>query len=242
MNYDTYEQASKRLCMAVSGKAADRERLASMPHIDKADLSIWFYIYPDAGDRTMKPFQTVPILCVTNALAGKWGVTERDLFRDALRSTPDILAPSFDTLSSSISRNMELVSEQEQAAGSFLQQNPENIFSFPMPGENPCTIYVLTNRTQMLGASAIFYPGLLREISTRLREDIIIIPSSIHEVLLLSMSYASVIGMEELGDIVREVNQNVVSPKEVLSNSIYYYECACDDFTVMNVRRWYVLP
>ena len=218
-NYETYEQVRGRICMAVSSQRSVRGCQTGILHIDKADLSIWFYVRQKAGADVQMPFQTMPILCVTNALAGKWGVTAEDLFRDARQSMPCMLAPVIDTLTDDLRKCMEYLPEQ----------NEEDFFSIFRRKEDLGTIYVLTNQTHILGASTIFYPGLLRRVSSILRENLIILPSSIHEVLVLPESHASAMGYEFLRGIVRDVNRDVVSPGDMLSDNIYRYECACDD-------------
>lgn len=82
-------------------------------------------------------------------------------------------------------------------------------------------LYVLTNKDKVFGASTLFYPDLLKKISLRLNDDLYVLPSSIHEIIILPSGEAP----EEayLKKIVREVNLNEVSAEEILSNNIYRY-------------------
>ncbi len=90
-----------------------------------------------------------------------------------------------------------------------------------------CGIYVVSNTNGCLGASAAFYPGVLKGISEDFESDLFIVPSSIHEVLVipdpsLEMDTAS------LREIIHEVNSTTVSEEEVLSDNLYRYDLETD--------------
>lgn len=50
---------------------------------------------------------------------------------------------------------------------------------------------------------------------------VVVIPSSIHEMLILSADILESVGMEELTEMVQDVNKNEVSDKEQLSDRAY---------------------
>ena len=99
-----------------------------------------------------------------------------------------------------------------QEAGEILQDRKEN--------HGP-KLYILSNRTGHAGAVNIFLPGVLKDLAEELQDDLYIIPSSIHEVLLVPVS--GVISRENIDEMVRDVNKNVLEPKDILSNHSYYY-------------------
>lgn len=77
-------------------------------------------------------------------------------------------------------------------------------------------LYCLTNSKMAFGAGAILYPGM-RERIENILGDFIVIPSSVHEVLLIPR----VSDIENIQTIIREVNQTVVSEEEILSDKAY---------------------
>lgn len=87
--------------------------------------------------------------------------------------------------------------------------------------EDNLPVWILSNDKAYLGAAAIFYPGLLEDIRNTLNDDYYIIPSSIHEVLIVSES--SSITTEALKMITGEVNKTL-DAKDILSNNIYHYD------------------
>lgn len=82
-------------------------------------------------------------------------------------------------------------------------------------------LYVLSNQRRVNGATVLLYPEILETVGKRFGGGYYIIPSSIHEVLLLKENPGE--NEEKLNEMVWEVNQAVVAPEEVLSNHVYYY-------------------
>ena len=77
-------------------------------------------------------------------------------------------------------------------------------------------MYVVTNKERWYGAAAILKAkNKLREIFP---EGYIIIPSSIHEVIIVPGSEADI---DAVSDMVRAVNSSTVEPWEVLGHRAY---------------------
>ena len=83
-------------------------------------------------------------------------------------------------------------------------------------------MYVLTNKRKYLGAIAILYPKICQALANRMGRNLFILPSSIHEVILIPDN--NTIRKEELESMVSEINRTEVLPKDYLSDSIYYYD------------------
>ena len=81
--------------------------------------------------------------------------------------------------------------------------------------------YVLTTNRQRFGAAALFYPGTQAMIAHVLDEDYFAIPSSLHEFIIIRES--QVRDPLHLKHLVREANQIIVSPDDVLSDNILKY-------------------
>ena len=83
-------------------------------------------------------------------------------------------------------------------------------------------MYVLTNVGKYNGAAAILDEKLMEQISEKFQEGFYIIPSSIHETLIVPKSQPLTITYLE--NMVSEINATEVSPEEMLSNHIYEYD------------------
>lgn len=83
---------------------------------------------------------------------------------------------------------------------------------------------ILSNARRVHGAACVLYPGVLERLAWKEGRDLYVIPSSVHEMILLPD-----IGAQqpmELKEIIREVNRTQVDPAEVLSDSLYRYSRA----------------
>ena len=67
----------------------------------------------------------------------------------------------------------------------------------------------------------MLFAGEFSGLAQELGSDLYILPSSIHEILLLPVSAGK---PEELAEIVKEVNRTQVQPEERLSDSVYLYD------------------
>ncbi len=106
-----------------------------------------------------------------------------------------------------------------------LENLMEKFFSDPLPPFSPFSdslpLYVLTNNSCYLGASCLLYPQVLSTFSREYPEGFYLIPSSIHEVLLLPRKpLRSLLALEH---IVHEVNEQACAPEDILSDRVYEY-------------------
>lgn len=83
-------------------------------------------------------------------------------------------------------------------------------------------LYVLTNQRVSHGADGILRKDLLKEFSKLARGNFYILPSSVHETLLLGDGPN--IKAEDLRDMVQSINRDEVSQEEWLSDNVYYYD------------------
>lgn len=82
-------------------------------------------------------------------------------------------------------------------------------------------MHVLSNERNVNGAGAILYPNMLEKIGTKLKADYYVLPSSIHELIIVPDS--DEISETKLVGMVRDVNESSVSHDEILGNNIYFY-------------------
>lgn len=83
-------------------------------------------------------------------------------------------------------------------------------------------MYVLTCKSGLYGASMIAYPGIMSEISEKLGGDFYMLPSSVHELIIISKE--EIPDYEILEDMVKEVNATEVRDNEILASSVYEYD------------------
>ena len=83
-------------------------------------------------------------------------------------------------------------------------------------------MYVATNEQCSLGAAVMRYPDFREKVRGMIRGDFYILPSSIHEVILVPESFG--LEPERMAEMVKEINQTGVAPEVVLSDSVYYFD------------------
>lgn len=94
------------------------------------------------------------------------------------------------------------------------------INGFALPCDTLYPMYVGTNPERILGASILMYETYLEDLATQLEDDLCIMPSSIHELIIAPLSC---IDPGYALKTVREVNEEIVGVEEALSNNIYFY-------------------
>lgn len=82
-------------------------------------------------------------------------------------------------------------------------------------------MYIATNRTHSLGAGVMLYDEWKKTVA-EIRENFFVIPSSIHELILIPESFG--MDRQQLGAMVKEINATEVAREEVLSDTVYYYD------------------
>ena len=181
-----------RIRLINTGKNADI--LKSQPHRDFLDLSIAYYVE--------FPFGTgVGSIQIWNEHMEMWGISEEDLYQQAMAN--------IDAEGGEQILNMKDVLCEMAGLDDVLSED-----AIPM--------FILTNKRKIHGASQIVREDVLETIGLALGKDYIIIPSSIHEVLLVPDT-----GEPELTGHIAEmvdcVNNTEVAENEVLSYHVYRY-------------------
>lgn len=90
---------------------------------------------------------------------------------------------------------------------------------------------VVSNNYGLYGASAMLDKNYLRDLSDAFGDNYYILPSSIHELIVLVDDFG--MHSEELKEMVRTINATMVDPEEVLSDSVYYFDRENDRLLVL---------
>ncbi len=111
-----------------------------------------------------------------------------------------------------------------------IQRLEDSIMELTSEELPPTGIYVLTNNAGVNGASCMLYDGILKEAAMKMGEQKFrVLPSSVHEVLLVSENCME---PEELQEMVAAINRSTVSETEYLSDSVYEYDAGKDSLSI----------
>ena len=96
-------------------------------------------------------------------------------------------------------------------------------------------LYVLRNTEESHGAATLLYPGVLQALAENSGADLFILPSSIHEVLVMKAD--GEINAGELQYMVMDINRHMVEPEEVLSDQVYRYDRESQSLSMATTRE-----
>jgi len=154
-----YASMKANLMMELIPQKGNEERLAEVPHQKVEDMALIYRM--DMGDSPGGKMTSV----VTNQNMLAYGITAEQLHQDAMENAPE-------------SHPASLRSMREVMAG-MMGMEPDP----PMPGEP--VMLVATTRDSFMGASVIQYPGFMEQAAEQVGGDFFVLPSSIHEVLII---------------------------------------------------------
>ena len=191
------ESITTKVVSAKNNKTLLRER----PSTKLDDLAVFYQI---EVTNMIDGKASVPI---TNEMLANWGISVSELHTIAVENTERINPAKL------VAMDSMLFGEEEN-----LLVNAENY--------EPFAVLVLTNEDKIGGANVITSTDTLNKVAGVINDSFYIIPSSIHEVLVIPKEISKEMGMtpKELGAMVREVNEKEVSKEERLSDHIYEFD------------------
>ena len=198
----TYNNMKDNLYYTVINAEKNEKLLQDIPHQRREDLAIVYRVNVCISE------EGTGSILLNNEHLKVWGVDHREVHDQAVRNMPRILPPKFENMNDIIA---ELMGEDVE------------LFE-EMAGEN--MMWVLSNDKRMQGAAYMFDEKVMSSIAEKLGGDFIVLPSSLHEVIIIKEEDIMVeenIDLEFIQRMVSEVNESQVEPDEVLSDAIYRY-------------------
>lgn len=202
----SFDSIKSRIAIKLINYESNLTLLDSVPYRRFLDLAAVFYIILNEP-----PFNNASIL-IQNSYLKLWNITRDDLYPIALQNTISLLGYNI--------MDMNAVIRELMGNGT---AKPKELSSCPDISDDITkgSMFVLTNNERFFGASCILYSHVLEEFASHFHSDIYILPSSIHEVILIP-SYKSP-SKAELCTMVYEINRTEVSATDRLSDNVYTY-------------------
>ena len=199
--YD-FDKMKEKIVLKVINTERNLDLLEQVPHLDMEGLglSVVFYVSLMTGE------QSAGIL-IKNEHLNLWEKTVSDLLTVAEVNTNRMHA-------------FTIKSMNEVLSGMFG-------FEEDLIPEDVPALYVLTDENKTFGASQLYLKDKIREFAKQQDCDVYILPSSIHELLLLRADFPN-LEPSYLKEMVYEVNTTQVSEEEFLFDGAYKFELATD--------------
>ena len=195
--YD-FDKMKEKIVLKVINTERNLDLLEQVPHLDMEGLglSVVFYVSLMTGE------QSAGIL-IKNEHLKLWEKTVSDLLTVAEVNTNRMHA-------------FTIKSMNEVLSGMFG-------FEEELIPEDVPALYVLTDENKTFGASQLYLKNKIREFAKQQDCDVYILPSSIHELLLLRADFPN-LEPSYLKEMVYEVNATQVSEEEFLFDGAYKFE------------------
>ena len=191
-----YEKSQSKLFVEVVGAERNADMLSKVPHKQIEDMAMIYRIQVEHKEDGLAS------ILVTDELMKTMGVSAEQLHEDAMKN--------------SVAMRPAKVQKMAEIIADMTDMPIEMVESSAPP------IYVISNEEKMKGAASIFYPDLMDTLGKQIGSDFYVLPSSLHEVLVLPDN--GDMTAEELKEMVSSINGDVVDPTDVLTDQVYHYD------------------
>lgn len=225
-----YEKAKSNIAFKLVNYEKNWELLKEVPHKVFFNLAVIFYYAVQEA-----PFYGKASILIQNEHLENWGIDGEKLFQNAIENTPKLFPPQIENIENVMLSLLESGLKKESIKG-----KEENSVLSALMGDKwvadqlmrlskelsntapELSMYVLSNEQKLQGAACMLYPDVLKNFAKEKESDLFILPSSIHEVILLPVS--ETMNKEAYLDMVMEINRTQVEECEVLADSVYYFK------------------
>lgn len=238
MNMDfftDYEKVKNGIFLKLVNREKNRELLEKVPYVPFLNLALVFYysvVNEFIGNGSI-------LICLEHLKT--WGVDEKTLYQNAFENTREKMGIQLMDMREIICGLFrEQILEDLKRNGGEREKNVteeeiEDLVSEAKKVMIPPTsaqMYVLTNRMKNMGAVSMIYQEHLKPFAEKLRRNLFILPSSVHEVILVPDTGAE--SPAQLEKMVREVNSTQMDPEEILSDDVYYFDRETGKISLIN--------
>ena len=204
-----FEQAKKRIIPILINTERNTELLKTCPNKTYLDLSIVFYYMCD--DKTISGGQSMVL--VTNSLFTSWGISLDTLY--------DVSMNNIHLLGCNVRNIIDIIAKMMKDEG-----EPDEVISMminDMHNRQWVPITVVTNDIYLKGACiAFFNPNICKKLAQDYNNNLLILPSSVHESIVVPVDIAPTI--DDVKEMVKSINATEVLPEDFLSDSVYFYD------------------
>ena len=223
-----YEQMKDKVLYKLISYEKNKELLLQVPYIPFLDFAIVFYCYVPKRE-----LENATIL-IYNSHLKMWKIGRDRLHQDAKRNTERVLPAKIcgiedmmreifmrDMMEKIENKNDAEKEVEKEAIKRQAEKTVEQMMDVIAANGETGRMYVLGNDRKLFGAAAMLYPGLLEAFADKTEKNFFILPSSVHEVIIVPDNEEQ--EAEELWKMVCDINATQVEPEEVLTDSVYYF-------------------
>lgn len=220
----SFDKIKNKIIFRILNQELNEHMKRESPHIIFMDLLVIFQIVACEFEGA------VGYIRVTNEMMKQWNISLERLLVEALKNSERLYPARLVSLSAVIGQTASECFDYPI--------DVKEVDYFQKDSEDECIndLLVLTNSKKMNGFGCLMYYRCAQRIAEVVGGDFYILPSSLHEAIILPGKYG-IKEPQELLEMVREVNQNMVAPEEFLSDNVYYYSQERDEFVTISNKE-----
>lgn len=211
-NY-SYDEMKPYIIYRLINYEKNKSLLCQVPHLRQLDLAITFHCLVRDDE------EGIGTIRITNEHMKLWNATITELASLAQKNTRRLFPESLRSMEE-VMRGIFMEESKDNRSETILDKQTEQLL-FNKAASTQTTMFILTNQKGINGASCMLYKDVLRQFADRVCSDFYILPSSIHEIILVPAG--TNMNKETLSQMVQEVNSTQVAAEEVLSDRVYYF-------------------
>ena len=168
INPANYDSIKDYLSLQIINTKANQKMLSLIPHKQMEDLSVICRIELPAPDG-----DGIGSIKVTHEMMRLWDIRPQDVYEKALENSMQKKPPYLMSMEQAM---MEVMGAPFQAENLMEREGTD----IPEPG-----MYILSNTDRFNGSTVLAYPGLQEKLETLFPEGYYLLPSSIHEMIIV---------------------------------------------------------
>ena len=234
-DFTDYSKVKDQIFMKLINQEMNERLLKDVPWREYLDLGIVYYVAVSSDECSAT-------VLIHNEHLDHWGIDEKELYDIAYSNTlskrkatilemkeiiKDMIIERFTGSTDILAEDVEYDGKTKEEIEYMINEEIERV-----ERQKPMDMYVLTNDIKTNGAICMMYPNVLKDFAEEQELDLFVIPSSIHEVILVPKKSGSA---KRLNEILNDVNKNSLDTVEILSNKVYSYERATDELKIAEV-------
>lgn len=215
--YDFNEMKSRIIYRLVNYEK-NKNLLNTVPNVPFLDLAITFHCLVKHNE------DGIGTIRINNELMKYWDISLEDLKKLGKENTTRLFPPVIQTMNEIVNHMLINTSYNGSMERDYDLLNMEVDIGNRLGSRDRYDskdMYVLTNKKGINGASCLLYPNILNDLADKLDSDLYILPSSIHEIILVEKDNS--FQKEDLIRMVKDINLTQVPIEDVLSNNVYVY-------------------
>lgn len=201
-SFTDYSQMKEKLAMEIVSAETNKEMLENVPHKNMEDMAVVYRFVLNSEE------QGRASILVTNQMLDTMGITAEQLHKDAMEIAPQLNPAEIRGMSEVM---VEMMGPEQAEMMGITPVAPEDE-----------QLFVATVPDKTHGASVLAYQNFMDQAAERVGGDFYILPSSIHEILIVPDNGR--MQLQELEAMVRDVNATQVAPCDKLTDNVYHYD------------------